>query len=59
MYAFIGASPFIFAHQLHRPDYEVGIYPAIVLAGVWLGSVAATRLIPRCRSIGSPSGPTC
>jgi DHA1 family bicyclomycin/chloramphenicol resistance-like MFS transporter len=47
MYAFIGASPFIFAHQLHRPDYEVGIYPAIVLAGVWLGSVAATRLIPR------------
>ena len=40
MYAFIGASPFIFAHQLHRPDYEVGIYPAIVLAGVWLGSVA-------------------
>jgi MFS transporter, DHA1 family, multidrug resistance protein len=46
MYAFIGASPFIFVHQLHRPDYEVGIYPAIVLAGVWLGSVAATRLIP-------------
>lgn len=47
MYAFIGASPFIFVHQLHRPDYEVGIYPAMVLGGVWLGSVAATRLIPR------------
>lgn len=47
MYAFIGASPFIFAHQLHRPDYEVGIYPALTLAGVWIGSVAATRLIPR------------
>ena len=47
MYAFIGASPFIFAHQLNRPTYEVGIYPAIVLAGVWIGSVAATRLIPR------------
>jgi DHA1 family bicyclomycin/chloramphenicol resistance-like MFS transporter len=47
MYAFIGASPFIFAHQLHRPDYEVGIYPALVLAGVWIGSVIATRLIPR------------
>jgi DHA1 family bicyclomycin/chloramphenicol resistance-like MFS transporter len=47
MYAFIGASPFIFAHQLQRPVYEVGIYPAIVLAGVWIGSVAATRLIPR------------
>lgn len=47
MYAFIGASPFIFAQQLHRPYYEVGIYPALTLAGVWIGSVAATRLIPR------------
>jgi len=47
MYAFISVSPFIFAHQLGRPDYEVGIYPAILLAGVWLGSIAATRLIPR------------
>ena len=46
MDAFIRASPLLFALQLHRPDYEVGIYPAIVLAGVWLGSVAATRLIP-------------
>ena len=47
MYAFISVSPFIFARQLGRPDYEVGIYPAILLAGVWLGSMAATRLIPR------------
>jgi DHA1 family bicyclomycin/chloramphenicol resistance-like MFS transporter len=47
MYAFIGVSPFIFAHQLGRPDYEVGIYPAILMAGVWLGSMLATRLIPR------------
>ena len=47
MYAFISVSPFIFAHQLGRPDYEVGIYPAILVAGLWLGSVAATRLIPR------------
>jgi DHA1 family bicyclomycin/chloramphenicol resistance-like MFS transporter len=47
MYAFISASPFIFAHQLHRPDYEVGIYPAIMMIGLWLGTVAATRLIPR------------
>jgi DHA1 family bicyclomycin/chloramphenicol resistance-like MFS transporter len=46
MYAFIGVSPFIFAHQLGRPDYEVGIYPAILMAGVWLGSMLATRLIP-------------
>jgi len=47
MYAFISASPFIFAHQLHRPDYEIGLYPAILMAGVWIGSVAATRFIPR------------
>ena len=47
MYAFIGVSPFIFAHQLHRPDYEIGLYPAILVAGIWLGSMAATRLIPR------------
>ena len=31
MYAFISVSPFIFAHQLGRPAYEVGIYPAILL----------------------------
>ncbi len=47
MYAFISASPFIFAHQLHRPGYEVCIFPAIVVAGVLIGSVGATRLIPR------------
>lgn len=47
MYAFLGASPFIFIEQLNRPDYEVGLYPAIVMAGVWLGTVAATRLIRR------------
>ncbi len=47
MYAFIGVSPFIFAHQLHRPDYEVGLYPAILAGGIWIGSVLATRLIPR------------
>jgi len=47
MYAFIAASPFIFVHQLNRPDYEVGIYLAILVSGIWLGSVLATRLIAR------------
>jgi len=47
MYAFIGVSPFIFAHQLGRPDHEVGIYPAIMMAGTWIGSMLATRLISR------------
>jgi DHA1 family bicyclomycin/chloramphenicol resistance-like MFS transporter len=46
MYAFISVSPFIFAHQLGRPDYEIGFYPAILMAGVWIGSMLATRLIP-------------
>jgi DHA1 family bicyclomycin/chloramphenicol resistance-like MFS transporter len=46
MYAFISVSPFIFAHQLGRPDYEIGLYPALLMAGVWIGSMLATRLIP-------------
>lgn len=49
MYAFIGASPFIFAHQLHRPDYEIGLYPAILMGGVASGSMVATKLIPLVR----------
>jgi DHA1 family bicyclomycin/chloramphenicol resistance-like MFS transporter len=47
MYAFLGGSPFIFVHQLHRPEYEVGVYPAIMVAGIWIGSMLATRLISR------------
>jgi len=34
-------------HQLNRPDYEVGIYLAVLVSGIWLGSVLATRLISR------------
>lgn len=49
MYAFIGASPFIFAHQLHRPDYEIGLYPAILMGGVALGSMVATKLFSLVR----------
>jgi DHA1 family bicyclomycin/chloramphenicol resistance-like MFS transporter len=47
MYGFVAASPFIFTHQLGRPDYEVGIYLAVQFSGVWLGSVAASRLISK------------
>jgi MFS transporter, DHA1 family, multidrug resistance protein len=47
MYAFIAASPFIFVHQLNRPDYEVGIYLAVLVSGIWLGSMMATQLIAR------------
>jgi len=47
MYAFIAAAPFVFVDQLHRPSYEVGIYLAILIGGVWIGSMVASRLIGR------------
>jgi DHA1 family bicyclomycin/chloramphenicol resistance-like MFS transporter len=47
MYAFIGAAPFIFVGEFHRPAYEVGIYLALLIGGVWIGSVIASRLIGR------------
>ncbi|WP_443089167.1 multidrug effflux MFS transporter [Xylophilus sp.] len=46
MYAFIALAPFVFTEQLHRPAYEVGFYVATMVSGIWLGSVAASRLIP-------------
>jgi MFS transporter, DHA1 family, multidrug resistance protein len=47
LYAFIACAPFIFIGQLHRPEHEVGVYLAILVSGVWLGSVLTTRLIAR------------
>ncbi|MBS0521868.1 MAG: multidrug effflux MFS transporter [Proteobacteria bacterium] len=47
MYGFVAASPFIFTHQLGRPDYEVGMYLAVQFVGIWLGSMTATRIISR------------
>jgi DHA1 family bicyclomycin/chloramphenicol resistance-like MFS transporter len=47
MYAFIGAAPFIFVHQLHRPVHEVGFYLALNILGLWLGSLTASRLLGR------------
>jgi DHA1 family bicyclomycin/chloramphenicol resistance-like MFS transporter len=47
MYAFIATAPFIFIGQLHRPGREVGIYLALNIAGLWLGSLAASRLAGR------------
>jgi len=45
MYAFIASAPFIFVDQLHRPASEVGIYLAVLVSGVWLGSALTSRLI--------------
>lgn len=47
MYAFIASAPFIFLRQMHRASYEVGPFLAILILGVWLGSVVASRLIAR------------
>jgi MFS transporter, DHA1 family, multidrug resistance protein len=47
VYAFIAAAPFIFVGQLHRPAGEVGAYLAILISGVWLGSMLTSRLIVR------------
>ena len=45
MYAFIAVAPFVFAQQLHRPAYEVGPLLALLVLGVWIGSVLASRLV--------------
>jgi MFS transporter, DHA1 family, multidrug resistance protein len=45
LYAFIAAAPFIFVGQLHRPPGEVGLYLAVLVSGVWLGSILTSRLI--------------
>jgi MFS transporter, DHA1 family, multidrug resistance protein len=47
MYAFVASAPFIFVQQLHRPAFEVGPYLAILILGVWLGSILASRLIAK------------
>jgi DHA1 family bicyclomycin/chloramphenicol resistance-like MFS transporter len=47
MYAFIAVAPFIFVNQLHRPEHEVGVYLALLVSGVWLGSFLTSRLIVR------------
>jgi MFS transporter, DHA1 family, multidrug resistance protein len=45
MYAFIACAPFVFGEQLHRSAQEIGIYIAILVSGVWLGSFLMSRLI--------------
>ena len=47
MYAFIAAAPFILVHQLGRTQAEVGPIIAMLVLGVWVGSILASRLIVR------------
>jgi len=43
-YAFIAASPFIYAVKLRRPMEEVGLYLGLMIAGTAVGTAAATGL---------------
>lgn len=47
MYAFFAVAPFVFVDELHRSPHEVGVYLAMLIAGVSLGSVLASRLVAR------------
>jgi DHA1 family bicyclomycin/chloramphenicol resistance-like MFS transporter len=48
-YAFMSASPFIFANLLHRPTQEIGLYYLVLMAGVALGGFSANRMAGRVR----------
>ena len=47
MYAFIASAPFILVNDLHLDAHEVGFILAVLVSGVWLGSVLTSRLIVR------------
>jgi DHA1 family bicyclomycin/chloramphenicol resistance-like MFS transporter len=47
VFAFIAAAPFIFTQQLHRPPHETGIYLALLVFGMWLGSALVSRMLGR------------
>jgi MFS transporter, DHA1 family, multidrug resistance protein len=47
MYAFVASAPFIFVRQLHLPEFAVGPYLAVLILGVGLGSILASRLIAK------------
>ena len=46
-YAFIACAPFIFIDRLHAPSASVGLYLALLVSGIWLGSLLASQLIAR------------
>jgi DHA1 family bicyclomycin/chloramphenicol resistance-like MFS transporter len=48
-YAFMSASPFIFANRLHQPTQEIGLYYLVLMGGVALGGLSANRMAGRVR----------
>jgi DHA1 family bicyclomycin/chloramphenicol resistance-like MFS transporter len=58
MYAIIGAAPFILVHRLGYSVDEIGPILACATLGIWIGSIAASRLvshvsIPRLLAMGA------
>src|SRR4029077_17416442 len=47
MYAFIAAAPFIFIKKLPRWSNEVGLFLGLLMCGVAVGSICASRLAGR------------
>jgi len=47
LYAFIACAPFIFVDRLHVPSASIGLYLALLVSGLWLGSLLASQLIAR------------
>ena len=45
LYAFIACAPFIVVNQLHRPEGEIGLYLALLVSGIWFGSMLTSRFV--------------
>ncbi|MGN6462589.1 MAG: Bcr/CflA family drug resistance efflux transporter, partial [Pseudolabrys sp.] len=62
LYAFIGAAPFIFSDQLHRPTHEIGLYLFLTIVVLCFGAgIASPTALAEAMSInpsiaGSASG---
>lgn len=47
LYAFVACAPFIFISLLQVSSASVGLYLALLVSGLWVGSLLASRLIGR------------
>ena len=45
IYAFIACAPFIFVDRLHTDSTRTGAYLALLVSGIWIGSLIASRTI--------------
>ncbi len=45
LYAFLASAPFLFVDRLHVPPARLGLFLALLVSGIWLGSLIASRII--------------